>query len=72
MKKSFNYKEIILYLLLCEATAWSDPRDLGNPVFFLCLSWKLKDDENSASRGQLVKYSYGLLIIYGLLKIPTC
>lgn len=72
MKNSFNYKEFILHLLLCEATVWSDPRDLGNPAFFLCLSWKLKDDENSASHGQLVKYRYGLLIIYRLFKIPTC
>lgn len=48
MKVSINYKEFVLHLLLSEVTVQSDPRDLGNLVFFLSLSGKLKDNENSA------------------------
>lgn len=51
MRASTNYKELILPLLLSEPTVQSDHRGLGNAVFFLSLSWKLKDHENSAFHG---------------------
>ena len=71
MKIPINHKEFILQLLLTWVTVQSDPRDLRNPVFFLSLSWKLSDNENSAFHGQAVKYTCGLLITHRLLKNST-
>ena len=65
---SISYEEFILHLLLSEATVQSDHRHLGNPVFFLSLSWKLKDNENSVFNGWANIYICGLLIYIQTLK----